>query len=168
MLYQKENTMKNFLLTAILIGVLVACGPARVQPQPGQLIPVETQQPRPTAAANWTTITFTQSGGIMGMSRTVTIQSDGSFIAVDERTSQKVSGQLTAEDIKKLAAMVRSLSIKQDGQSGVCADCFIYTVQIVTSGLTLNAQTDDVNLNASGLADLVGFLEDRMNGALNG
>ena len=149
--------MFRTLLILLIVFTLSACGPARLE---------ETQQPLPTASADWTSITFTQSGGIMGMLRTIVIASDGTWKFTDDRASESVDGKLSADERKQLNGLIASLSVKSSGQSGVCADCFIYSVEILSSGKTLTAQADDVNLGDSGLEPLVMFMTELMNKAL--
>lgn len=136
---------------------LAACGPARLE---------ETQQPLPTASADWASIKFTQSGGIMGMSRTIEIASDGTWKFIDERASETRTGKLSTDELKQLNGLIASLSVKSSGQSGVCADCFIYSIEISSSGKPLTAEADDVNLGDSGLGPLVDFMTNLMSEAL--
>lgn len=149
--------MFRTLLILLTAFTLAACGPAQL----------DTQQPLPTASADWTSITFTQSGGIMGMMRTFIVARDGSFTATDERANNNVNGKLSGEELAKLNNLIVSLSVNKSGQSGVCADCFIYSIEIATTGKSISAQADDVNLNDSGIGPLVIFLENRMSKALN-
>ena len=149
--------MTRTLSILVMIFTLAACGPARLE---------ETQQPLPTASADWTSITFTQSGGFMGMLRALEIARDGSWKFTDERASESITGKLSADELSQLTQLVSSLSIKSSGQSGVCADCFIYSVEISSSGKLFTAEADDVNLSDSGLEPLVSFLTDLMRKAL--
>lgn len=144
-------------LILLIVLLLAACGPARLE---------ETQQPLPTASTDWTSITFTQSGGIMGMLRTIEIATDGTWKLTDERASESVDGKLSAEELKQLNGLIASLSVKSSGQSGVCADCFIYSVEISFLGKSLTADADDVNLGDSGLGPLVMFMTELMNKVL--
>jgi hypothetical protein len=136
-------------LILLVVFTLAACGPARLE---------ETQQPLPTASSDWTSIKFTQSGGIMGMSRTIEILRDGSWKFTNERADTSVNGKLTAAELDQLNELILSLSVETSGQSGVCADCFIYSVEILSSGKTISAEADDVNLDESGLGLLVDFM----------
>lgn len=149
--------MTRILLLIVLLVTLAACAPVQTE---------APQQPLPTASAEWTSIQFTQSGGIMGMLRTLTITRDGAWTVTDERSDNKISGTLSADELEKLSSLIASLSIKTDRQSGVCADCFIYSVEISSSGKTLIAEADDVNLADSGLGPLVMFLTELMGKAL--
>jgi hypothetical protein len=143
---------RNLLILLIVLSV-AACGPASLE---------QDQQPLPTASADWTSITFTQSGGIMGMLLSITVQRNGSFTVTDERAQSTVTGTLKGDDLARLNEMILSLSIKNDGQSGVCADCFIYSIEIATAGKSISAQADDVNLTESGIYLLVLFMQDQI------
>lgn len=152
--------MTRTLLLILLLATLAACGPAQIE------VTEPPQQPLPTASAEWTSIQFTQSGGIMGMLRTLTINRNGSWTVTNERSDNAVTGTLSADELEKLSELIASLSIKTDQQSGVCADCFIYSVEISSSGKSLVAEADDVNLADSGLGPLVMFLTELMGKAL--
>lgn len=140
--------MFRILWILLTVLALTACGPARI----------DSQQPLPSPSADWTSVKFTQSGGFMGMLRALQISRDGAWTLTDERVNETWSGKLSAKELDQLNGLVASLSVKSSGESGVCADCFIYTVEIVSSGATLTAQADDVNLADSGLGPLVAFL----------
>lgn len=149
--------MIRSLLILLIVFTLAACGPARLE---------ETQQPLPTASADWTAIKFTQSGGFIGILRTLEISRDGTWTAADGRDNTTVDGKLTDAELAELSDLVTSLSIKSDKQSGVCADCFIYSLEISSSGKTLVAEADDVNLGESGLGPLVDFMTTLMSKAM--
>lgn len=144
--------MNRTLLLFLIALALTACGPARIETS-------ETpQQPLPTASSDWDSIRFTQSGGIMGLLRTIEISRDGAWKISDGRADASVSGKLSAADLDQLNELIASLSIKSDKQFSVCADCFIFSVEIFSAGRSIAAQADSVTLEDSGLAPLADFM----------
>ena len=123
-------------------------------------------EPLPTASADWTSIRFTQSGGMIGMLSAIEISRDGAWIATDERDGATASGKLSDAEQNQLSALIATLRIQSDQQSGVCADCFIYSLEIFSASETLSAEADDVNLQESGLGALAMFLGDLLDRAL--
>ena len=152
--------MTRTLLLILLLATLTACGPAQLESTE------PPQQPLPTASADWTSIKFTQSGGIMGLLRTLEISRDGAWTFTNERADQTITGKLSAAELDELSDLIDSLSIKSDKQSGVCADCFIYSIEIFSSGKPLTVEADDVNLGESVLGPLVDFMANLMSEAL--
>jgi hypothetical protein len=109
-----------------------------------------------------------QSGGIMGLSRSVEISSDGKFTATDDRTNQTVEGELSSGELTELHGLVTTANIKpvtQPEQTG-CADCFVYALEINGTGKPFSVQLNDITLPESGLESLVLFLRDLMDKSL--
>ena len=140
-----------FLYVVVAALLIAGCGPLSAP------MPLKT----PTAAftvadGNWT-IKMTQSGGIMGLSRSIEVSSDGKFIVVDERANKTVTGELPADGLLKINEQVTSAEyippVKPDGMA--CADCFIYDLEIQRSGEKFAAQLNDISLPNSGLESLV-------------
>jgi hypothetical protein len=114
------------------------------------------------------TIRFTQSGGIMGMTREMEIHSDGQLKAADDRTGREAASQLTEAELTRLQNLVNNLAYNAKSGPTSCADCFNYTLEISSgSGKPFTAQADDVSLEASGLSPLVEYLRTLMERALN-
>lgn len=130
--------------------------------------PFNTPTTKPsTPGGNWT-IKMTQSGGIMGLSRSVEVTSDGEYTVVDERTNKTVTGELTANELSELNELVMNSNYvpatKPDGMG--CADCFVYDFEIQVNGEKLSVQLNDVSLPKSGLEPMVSYLRDLMDTAL--
>jgi len=150
------------LLSLNLAAVLLAgCG--RGQPAPSG---DEPQSPVLSSSGPWT-LRFTQSGGIMGMMRTIEIQSDGQATLTDERSNKSATVQLTQGDLSALQqAASNTIYRAPKGPSG-CADCFVYQIEVQSgSEKTFEAQVDDVNLESSGLSALVENLRNLMERSL--
>ena len=147
--------MRKTIPVILLVVLLVACVPVTVAPMP-----------LPTSLIAWT-IRFTQSGGIMGMSRSIEVSSDGKYSATDERAEKTIEGQLSVPEMSRLKSLVSEAaqfpSVKPNNG---CADCFIYTIEIFGLGQPVELQATDVSLPDSGLMALVDFLRGVMEEAL--
>jgi hypothetical protein len=151
--------IKRTVFIIILLGIMLsACKPAQT--------PLPTAQPFPSLSGDWT-IKMTQSGGIMGMLRSIEIQSDGKSHIEDARGKQSTDRQLNSNQMKQLTGLVNSARLQAPGKpDAACADCFIYDLQITSGGQTFATQLNDISLPNSGLEDLVHFLSSYMNDLL--
>jgi len=114
------------------------------------------------------TVKMTQSGGIMGVQRSVEVYSDGSYVITDDRSKQTLTGELSEDGLAKLKEIVASskyASMDKPG-TGRCADCFVYDFEIQGSGSKFILQLDDVSSPDSGLETLVIFLRELIDSAL--
>jgi hypothetical protein len=130
--------------------------------------PVPLGTPIPPEQEKAWTVRMDQSGGIMGLSRSIEVSSDGKFTITDQRANKMVKGQLSSGDLTRLRQMlttIKSTSIPEPNQSG-CADCFIYTIEIQGTGTPFSIRLDDVTLPNSGLESLVAFLRGLMDKSL--
>ena len=113
----------------------------------------------PALDGEWT-IKMAHSGGIMGLSRSIEISSNGKYTVMDERASKTITGELATDELSKLKKQVSASKYipasKPDGMG--CADCFIYDLEIQGGGEKFNIQLNDVNLPNSGLESLVNYL----------
>lgn len=119
----------------------------------------------PVLAEEWS-VGMTQSGGIMGLLRSIAITSDGKFTANDQRALTIVNGELTGKQLTELQGLVSTLEFTPPKIPAVCADCFVYEVEIASGGKKLLLKADDVSLPDSGMAPLVEFLRGVMDPAL--
>ncbi len=123
----------------------------------------ETETPTftslPILSGDWK-IKMTHSGGIMGLLRSVEVSADGEYTVTDERANQTISGELGANEIAKLAEIVSTSEyISPSGPNGmVCADCFVFDLEIQGSDSTLTLQLNDISLPDSGMAPVVSYL----------
>jgi hypothetical protein len=138
-----------------LITILLITGCSQVQAE-------TPAAPLPILENNWT-IKMEQSGGIMGLQRSVEVSSDGSYTVTDERADKTFTGKLTDDELIKLQDMVTGMQYTAPTMpGGVCADCFIYDIQIQSDGKGLTVQLDDISLPESGLDPLVTTLRNMM------
>jgi hypothetical protein len=171
MLHPKESEMpRNIFVYSILIFLFVAgCGLFSIpmpKSSPTSLpAPLETATAEPSALPvlndEWT-INMKHTGGIMGLSRSIEILSDGNFTVVDERANKTIMGTLPADALSKVKEQVASSKyIPASGPSGmVCADCFVYDLEIYGNGGNFTIQLDDISLPDSGLEPLVRYLRE--------
>jgi hypothetical protein len=161
MLYNKEYQMIRAILRLLIFTVLVsACGPLSLA------TPLATQS-APELAPTWT-LKMHQTGGIMGLSRSIEISSDGKYTITDERQNKTVEGQLSSDQIAQLRdLLITSMrEARVSGPNGACADCFIYDIELNNAGQSFSARSDDMTLPDSGLEPLVTFLRDLIDRSL--
>ena len=115
----------------------------------------------PTSNGEWM-IKMTHSGGIMGLSRSIEISADGKFTVVDKRANKTMSGELSAVELSKVKELISSSEyVAPTGPNGmVCADCFIYDLEVRADGEKFAVQLSDISLPDSGLEPLVNYLRD--------
>jgi hypothetical protein len=160
---------RTIFLYVLLVGLLVAGCAQSPTPEP-----LKTPAPeKPTTSSlpaldNEWTIKVGHSGGIMGLSRTVEISSDGKFTVADKRTNKTVSGELSAVELSKLNELVASSQYVSPSKPNgmVCADCFIYDLEIQADGKKFAVQLNDISLPDSGLEPLVTYLRELIDKAL--
>jgi hypothetical protein len=139
--------MRLLVFTTVLITLLLSsCGIISTS------APAKNQSP--TLEGNWT-IRMTHSGGIMGLSRSIEITSDGTYTVADQRTGQRKEGKLSEDEFTQLTQLVASTQYSPSNQPSGCADCFIYNIEISGAAKTFTANADDVTLADSGLGPLV-------------
>lgn len=142
---------KLFRIAILFVWFLTACGGV-------SNLPAATPQPAkgsmPTLEGSWT-IAMNHSGGIMGLSRSVEVDSTGIYTVKDDRTDQIFTGQLSEEELEDLTNVVNSTTYVLEKKPRGCADCFIYDLQIVSDTGKFSAQVDDISIEGSGLSALV-------------
>lgn len=106
------------------------------------------------------------SGGIAGLLRNIVVQSDGSYVVTDERANRVVEGALTDSELASLEEMIASAQFTAPEIQAVCADCFVYNLEIESGGQKMIVSADDVSLGDSGIGEVVQFLRGLMDAAL--
>ena len=176
MLEEKEIKMrKNVFLFVILITLLtVSCKlfSSPISSTASSSQPLNTATPEfiktnlPALDGEWT-ISMNHSGGIMGLIRSIEISSDGKFTVMDERTKKTVTGKFSSDELSKLLKQVSSSKyISPSKPEPVCADCFVYDLEIQGNGKKFNVQLNDISLPNSGLEPLVDYLRSQIDVAL--
>jgi hypothetical protein len=158
--------LRAYLISFLFIAALLAgCSQtAAAYPNPETEV---SKSSLPSLDGEWT-IKMTHSGGIMGLLRSIEISSNGKYTVTDERSNQTVSGELAAEGLTKLMDVISSSEyIPSSGHDGwVCADCFIYDLEIHGSDSNLTIQLNDISLPESGMAPVVRHLRGLIDSAL--
>ena len=119
----------------------------------------------PPMEETWT-VKMTQSGGIMGLLRSIEVDSEGKYFVADERAGETVSGDLSGDEITQLQRLITDLVFTPSVNPAICADCFIYDIEINSGGKKMIVNVDDISLPDSGMEPLVEFLRGIMDSAL--
>jgi len=119
----------------------------------------------PVLEETWA-VKMTLSGGIAGLLRTIDVNSTGSYSVADQRAGKVVTGSLTESELATLQTLVSALEISTPQKPAICADCFEYELEIESGGKKLIAKTDDVSLGETGMGELIEFLRQTMDAAL--
>lgn len=147
--------MLKYIMTLVLAAAILA----------GCKSSPEIAYTAPPLAEEWT-VSMEQSGGIMGMLRSIKVASDGNYIVTDERTHTTATRKLAENQLAELQGLVSNMEFTPPEIPGVCADCFVYEVDIESGGGKMIVNVDDVALPTSGLESLVDFLRNIMDSAL--
>ena len=139
---------------ASLILVLVACSK--------DASPTYTP---PVLEETWA-VKMTLSGGIAGLLRTIDVNSTGSYSVADQRAGKVITGTLSEADLATLQSLISSLEVSTPKNPSMCADCFEYELEIESGGKKMIASTDDLSLGETGMGELVQFLRQTMDAAL--
>jgi len=170
MLQTKEIKMSRtiFLSGLLIILLITGCSPFSTSEQLKTPTLELTKSNLPSPNGEWTSINMTHSGGIMGLSRSIAISSDGTYTVTDERANKTIAKKLSANELtelNKLIASSKSITTNGPRQSG-CADCFIYNLEIQGDGKNFSAQVDDVTMPKSGMEPLIIYLRGLVDSAL--
>lgn len=147
--------MWKYGLSLILVSIILAG--CKESPEISYTAPVVSEE--------WV-IRMNQSGGIMGMHQTIEADSNGNFLVVDLRTQQTASGTLKESELVRLRELAANMKFTPPKIPAVCADCFVYEIEIESGGRKMIVKADDVSLGDSGLGELVQFLRNIMDRAL--
>ena len=139
--------------------------PNPTAPAPNPTEPLASTAPAqqlPALSGDWH-MTIIQSGGIMGMMRTLEISSTGAMTLTDARSHTSSQSQLSAERLAALTKLVASSQYRAAAIPAGCADCFIFDIQISSAGKNFQVQLNQIDLVDSGLQPLIDFLAPDMN-----
>ena len=152
--------MSNAKLSVICMLVcsgLLSCAP-----------PTSFPPPAPSPAWAWT-IDLAQSGGFAGVNLTVRVDSNGEITARDVRRGREIHRPLADSARRELEGLLTSLRLRgPGGVPSVCADCFLYGLEIKSRGQDASWRGDDTTLVDSGAADLIRLLGRLRDEALSG
>ena len=139
----------NRLIPSLLFALLwlAACTPPRAFPPPNS-----------TPGGNWS-VQLTQTGGFAGVQLYIQVSSDGMLTAEDKRSGRRVSSPVSPErmaELSRLLGQVKAPTAKRP--PSVCADCFVYDLEIASGSGLVRIQADDMDLSASGAQALIQLL----------
>ncbi len=165
--------MRNLL--GIIFALCVLIGVSGCQTGDGPAVGlVEGADPSPTVSAGagilpalvgtWR-ITLNQSGGIMGMSRSIDVAVDGSISVTDVRSGKTWNSTLTAERLQGLEKIIAAASYTQVRATAGCADCFIFHLSVTSDTGQFEVELNQIDLANSGLQPVIDFLLEEMSKA---
>jgi hypothetical protein len=127
---------------------------------------VPNAPPTPTRGDSWT-ITLRQSGGFVGVDKTVQVSSDGQLAAADQRSGRRATLQLPPKSISELSQLYSDAgSPAQTPRPSACADCFVYDLEIASQDGSANLRLDDTTLAGSKAGALIHYLIELRDAAL--
>ena len=129
---------------------LSACGSLRSFPGPAA-----------TPKNAWSSIGLTQTGGFAGVHLKVKVSREGWLTAEDQRSGRTLTTPLSEETLHELDQLVAHTRLPAtEHVPSMCADCFIYELEIVSTTGVVRFQADDANLEESGARALIQFLSE--------
>lgn len=138
------------LLISSISLMLAACSltsPATPQPLP-----------LPSPGRPWT-ITLTQSGGFVGVLRSIQVASDGHMTVQDQRSGRVVSQELPPDTMRLLNQLLSESTISTlTPAPPACSDCFIYDLVLASVGPSIEIHANDISIDSSGAEGLINFL----------
>ena len=164
------------LSAAIVIGAVLALGGCQTASdasgpdQPTAFLPTETEPTVPVtvpaveagspceSAVAWS-VDFEVSGGLMGIHRSLSLDSGGEAGAIDVRKRVEAASSLVPARIEQVAGLLRDLCpFEQSVRQAACADCLLYELTIQWGDEDVRLKASDVTLKEQGLESLVGEL----------
>jgi hypothetical protein len=126
---------------------MAACAPASAFPPPV-----------PTPGGDWS-VQLIQTGGFAGVDLAIKVFSDAHMTADDRRSGRTVTVPVSQADMQELKDLLAQIGAPTaDHLPSVCADCFIYDLEIISGSARVRIQADDMNLSESGAQALILFL----------
>jgi hypothetical protein len=107
-----------------------------------------------TVDRGWS-LTFTLSGGIAGLNRTLELAGGGAATAIDRRRSLQVRRQMARDDVSEIERFAASAESFEKAGDDVCRDCLTYAIDLRVSGRTVRIRANDITLSDSKAAALV-------------
>lgn len=170
----------QFLGGFLIIVVLASCSnQASVLPTPSpsqlpqptnpaaatvEVIPTAPGVKIPALTGDWQII-LNQSGGVMGMPRTLLVSSSGDISLTDLRNKKTSRAVLSADEMLTLTGLVADSRYEPASAPSGCADCFIFDLEIVSGAEKFGVQMNQIELVNSGLQPLITLLTKFSNNA---
>lgn len=159
------NTSKHFLPLFIALMALTGCSM-------GNGTPTATSQSETQEIIHDWNASLSISGGFAGISRQISVNSDGSLLASDERQQRKVAHSLTSEQLARFDTLLTALESAPIPQStkafpGRCADCITSRLSATVNGKRYTATAKSGEKSAQPYADLIAQLAKLLREALS-
>ena len=137
------------IIPILMIGMLLAaCSRAPTSTPIPEPLGTPTRPPTNACSSpeHWN-IQYSRSGGFAGFDETLTLDSDGKLTIKSERPPVDKQDTLSKDQVGTITEMlVQACPFKVSPDQGVCADCFVYTLNIQMDGHTYSVQASDVTL----------------------
>jgi hypothetical protein len=159
------NKFAKSLVGVLILAVLLGCQ-SLTEPTTLPTLPLErTDSPIPTSRpvkipalnGDWQ-ISLFQSGGIMGISRSLKILSSGEMTLTDLRSNKSSQSLLRVDELSALKRLVDATNYKPVTLETGCADCYIFNIEITSSGQKFQVELNQLDIAAAGLEPLIGYL----------
>lgn len=139
----KGRLFPNFAILIFLL-TLAACStsapptqePVQASATPAQIYPTESA-PLPSdpcdLSQSWN-LTFSYSGGIAGLDRALTLNADGSAMAVDRRAKIETNADVTGAEFNQIETSLDAVCPQTStARPKLCPDCFNYLLTLSTA-----------------------------------
>jgi hypothetical protein len=107
-----------------------------------------------TVDRGWS-LTFTLSGGIAGLNRTLDLESGGAATAIDRQRNLQVRRQISRDDLSEIERFAASAVSFEKVGDDVCRDCLTYAIDLRVAGRAVRIRANDITLSDSKAAALV-------------
>jgi hypothetical protein len=107
-----------------------------------------------TVDGGWS-LTFTLSGGIAGLNRTLQLESGGAATALDRQRSLQVRRHVSRDELSEIERLAAPAASFDKSGNDVCRDCLTYTIDLRAPGRTVSIRANDITLSDSKAAALV-------------
>lgn len=135
----------------ILIAGLIFSACAGMQAGTPTTEPVAEAPTKPSSsdcgpASNWK-IEYHRTGGFGGFDQSLTLKSDGSLAIQSKKPALEKQTTLPADHLKAVSELlVQTCPFELSKDQGVCADCFMYSLEIQMDNRFYSVQATDTTL----------------------
>ena len=151
-------------LLLIAIAFSACAGVPVSTPLPESLAtPTSNLQAACSSPTEWK-IQYNRSGGFAGFNESMTLDTDGNLTVQSERPPADEQKKISEDQVKAITELlVQACPFEVGSTKGVCADCFIYDLNIQMNGQTYAVQVSDITLTEE-LQPLISALSQLLQG----
>jgi hypothetical protein len=121
--------------------------------------PTKSSSPDCAPASNWT-IEYHRTGGFAGFDQSLTLKSDGSLAVQSKKPPLEKQATLPADHLKAVNdLLVQACPFELAQSQGVCADCYMHSLEIQMDSRFYSVQATDTTLTEE-LQPLIGALDE--------